>query len=242
MTRALLKIAGLALIILIGGSLVAYVQTHTAQDRQLAEVLDENQKLRDAVDRLTGERRVAEILVTEKKTGPDGVTRTTVLLEEYGRDGTPLPPARFTLVGGEVHLDATVIRFDKGLVEADDPLRGHSIALFTRMYGDHQAPADGAIIDGPARIGELDRGLDPRVTLFERTLWGQLWRLADDPAYRKQMGVSVAGGQSVWFPASTDKLYTVTLQANGGLSATGEPLKGIYRDALHPPDQELGPK
>jgi hypothetical protein len=234
MTRALLKIAGLVLTILVGGSVVAYLQTHSAQDRQLAEVLDENRKLQDAVDRLTGERRVAEILVTDRQTGSDGIVRMTVLVEEYGRDGTPLPPARFTLIGGEVHLDATVIRFDKGLVEADDPLRGHSISLFTRIYGDHQPPAEGAVIDGPARIGELDRGADSQITRFEQGLWGQFWRLADDPAYRREKGVSAAGGQGVWFPADPDRLYTVTLQNNGGLSVANEPLKGIFRDALHP--------
>jgi hypothetical protein len=240
MTRALLKLVVLAALVAAGSFTVAYYQSHTALDRQLAEVQDENQKLRDAVDRLTGERRVAELLVTDRQVGPDGVPRTTLLMEEYARDGTPLPPARFTVRGTEAHVDATVIRFDKGLVEQDDPLRGRSIALFTRIFGDRQTPADGAVIDGPNRIGELDRGADPRVTLFERSLWAQFWHLADDPAYRRRMGVAVAGGQGVYFPADFDRLYTVTLQANGGLSVTGEPLKGIYRDALHPPARPPG--
>ncbi len=235
MFRSLLRLAALAALVAVGAVAVSVYQRHTALDRQVAQLLGDNEVLRQAVDRLTDERRVAELLVTDKSVGPDGVPRTTVLLEEYASDGHPLPPARFTLAGSEVHLDATAIRFDHGFVEANDPLRGRSIALFTRIYGDRQTPADGQVVDGPARIGELDRGADPRVTAFQTKLWGQFWHLADDPAYRHQMGVSVAGGQGVFFPADYDRLYTVTLQADGGLSVSGEPLKGIYRDALRPP-------
>ena len=35
-----------------------------------------------------------------------------------------------------------VIKFEPELVAANDPLRGHSIVLFTKIYGDRQSPAD----------------------------------------------------------------------------------------------------
>ena len=85
MFRALLRLATLAALVLIGGVSVSFYLHHTALDRQLAEALDQNQQLRQAVDRLTAERRVAEVLVTDRSTGPDGVPRTTVLVEEYAR-------------------------------------------------------------------------------------------------------------------------------------------------------------
>ena len=214
---------------------VAWYQRHTALDREMAGLRDQNQSLHDAIDRLTAERRVAQLLVTDRRVGPDGVPRFTVLMQEYDHRGTPLPPARFELVGGEAHLDATVIRFDDERIEQNDPLRGHSIALFTRIYGDHQRPVDGAVVDGPARIGELDRGADPRVTAFERDLWARFWHLADDPAYRRAAGVTAAFGQGVWFPADPGNLFTVTTQADGGLTLTSEPVQGIYRDALRRP-------
>ncbi len=236
MTRGLLKILFLAVLVAAGSLAVNRYLSHTAEDEELAEKRLQNRQLLEAVDRLTAERRVAQLLVTDRTVGRDGVPRTTVLMEEYARDGSALPPARFTLVGTEAHLDATVIRFDHGLVESNDPMRGHSMALFTRIYGDHQPPADGAVVDGPARIGQLDRGLDPRVSAFERDLWAQFWHLADDPAYRRRQGVRAAAGQGVWFPCDPDRLYTVTLEADGGLSLNSEPLPGIYRDALHGPE------
>jgi hypothetical protein len=36
----------------------------------------------------------------------------------------------------------------------------------------------------------------------------------------------------VWGPFEADKLYTITVESNGGLNITNEPLKGIYREAL----------
>ena len=243
MFRSLLKIVGLAVLTVVGGLLVVRVALRSPLQGQLDAARAEVDDLRHAVDRLTAERRVAQLLVTDRTVGPDGVPRTTLLVEEYAAadpngvatgatTGQPIAPLRVTIVGDEAHLDATVISFEHGLVAAGDPLRGRSIALFTRLYGNHQTPADGTPIDTPERIGQLDRGTDARVTAFQRELWGDLWRLAEDPAFRRAKNVRAAGGQGIFFPAKPGLLYTVTLAADGGLSYTAEPLRGIYRDAL----------
>ena len=44
-----------------------------------------------------------------------------------------------------------VIRFNQNFVTENDPLRGHSIALFTRIYGDKQTPANAYVIDQPGK-------------------------------------------------------------------------------------------
>ena len=46
------------------------------------------------------------------------------------------------------------------------------------------------------------------------------------------MGVRVAQGEGVWRPVDPDKLYTITLECNGGLNIRSEPLKAIYSEAL----------
>jgi hypothetical protein len=49
------------------------------------------------------------------------------------------------------------------------------------------------------------------------------------------MGVRATGGaqgEAVWRPFEPGKLYTITLQHDGGLNITSEPLKGIYSEAL----------
>ena len=64
-------------------------------------------------------------------------------------------------------------------------------------------------------------------------LWKNFWKLADDAAYREQMGVRVAQGEGVWRPFEPGNLYTLTLESNGGLNITSEPVKGIYKELLH---------
>jgi hypothetical protein len=46
------------------------------------------------------------------------------------------------------------------------------------------------------------------------------------------MGVRVAQGEGVWRPFEPGRLYTITLESNGGLNVHSEPLRGIYQEAL----------
>ena len=87
------------------------------------------------MQRLEAEKRVAEVLVTDQKQGEDGVLRTTLLFVEYAKDGSTLPPRSYIIEGKSAHLDAMVIKFDHDYVARNDPLRGHSIALFCRLFG-----------------------------------------------------------------------------------------------------------
>lgn len=234
MWKNVAKLAYLSTLILIGGvGIYVYEQRYSAA-RQVARLEAEKRELETIVARLTSQRRVAEMLVTEQRTVDGGATQSDVLFVEYDRAGQPLPARSFTLLGKMVHVDALVIKFEHDLVKQDDPLRGKSIALFTRIYGDRQAPADAPTIDEPNRVPAVYRGADNRVTEFEQSLWTDFWRLADDPAYRQSKGVRVAQGEGPWGPLMTGRLYTVSLETDGGLNLTWEPLRGIYREALKP--------
>jgi type II secretory pathway pseudopilin PulG len=206
-------------------------QTHNSVQAQLRREQERTAELRQIVQRLEAERRVADVIVTDQRT-IDGTLRTSILFVEYARDGTSLPPRRFTVEGKTVHLDAMVIKFDGKFVEQNDPLRGHSIALFTRLYGDTQRPADGFAVDEPGQVPGIYQTRDPQLSQFEKELWQNFWRLADDPAYRATMGVRTAQGEGVWRPFEPDRLYTITLESNGGLNIRSEPLRGIYSEAL----------
>jgi hypothetical protein len=231
MYRSLFKFALLVAMVL---ALAVGVYTFRAQhsvDAALQREQERTAELQQIVQRLTAERRVADVIVTDQQ-AIQGVLHTTILFVEYGRDGTSLPARRFTIEGDMIHLDALVVKFDGKFVEQNDLLRGHSIALFTRLYGDSQTPAQAFHIDEPGEVPAVYRDSDPKVGEFERTLWHNFWKLADDAAYRQQMGVRVAQGEGVWRPFEPDRLYTITLESSGGLNIRSEPLKGIYREAM----------
>jgi hypothetical protein len=231
MLRITAKILGLLVLVAIGSAGIIAYRGHFATERKIVQLQEEKKQLEQIVQRLSDEKRVAEVLVTEQAT-VDGELHTTLLFVEYAKDGTALPPKSFTFVGKMAHIDAMVIKFESDFVQQNDPLRGHSVALFTKIYGDKQSPAEAKRIDEPGTIPVVYRGADPRVSKFEQELWQNFWKLADDAAYRDKYGVRVANGQGLWGPFEADKLYTISIESDGGLNLRSEPLKGIYREAL----------
>lgn len=234
MLRALSKLIFLAALV-VGGALVLLAYRDPSGERsKRVEAEHRAAQFKQVVGRLSAERRVAELVVTDQS-GASGATKTTLLFVEYAGDGSALPAKRFTLDGNVAYIDAKVVKFDGRFVEDNDPLRGRSVALFTRLFAENQPPDKGFRIDEPNQIPDVYRGADPQVMDFERQLWADFWKLADDESYRKSMGVRVAQGEAVSTQFHPDRLYTLTLEADGGLNLTSTPLKGIYREALKRP-------
>jgi len=231
MLRTTAKLLGLFILVIAGSSGIIAYHNHFAAERKVEQLQEEKKQLQQIVKRLSEEKRVAEVLVTEQAT-VDGELHTTLIFVEYAKDGSPLPPKSFSFVGKMAHIDAMVIKFDRGFVEENDALRGHSIALFTKIYGDHQKAADAQMIDPPGKVPDIYRSGDPNVAAFEQSLWKDFWKLYDDEAYRLERGVRAAHGQGLWGIFKPDRLYTITIEPGGGLTLSAEPLKGIYREAL----------
>lgn len=232
MARELVRVFALVFLLLAGGAGIYLYYGHLSTERALRDEQEKNRVLREVIGRLTAERRVAEMLVTDQQV-VGGVKTTTVLFVEYSRDGkATLPPRTFVVRGENAHLDAMVVKFDPELVGQGDPLRGATIALFTRMYGDATAPEQGTPIDVPGEIPAAYAGADPKVSAFEMELWKDFWKLAHDETARKTRGVRAVVGQGLWEPLKPETLYTVTLEAAGGLSLTREPVKGVFRQAM----------
>jgi hypothetical protein len=233
MTRALLNLAGLAFAaVLATAGLLLYMTSADERDQIIEDQVRQIETLQNIAVRLQAERRVADILVTDQYRDEQGQLRTTLLFVEHGRDGEPLPPRRFEVIGDRVHVETQLIKFERHFVEEGDPLRGRSIVLFTRIYGSSTPPDQGHPVDQPGRIPRIYRGSDPRVSEFEQSLWNDFWKLMADTQYAQSRGVRVAQGETVWGIFEPDKLYTIALEAAGGLSLTNRPLEPIYQQAL----------
>src|SRR6476646_6709649 len=137
MLRPFGKIFGLTLLLLVASVGIVYYQHVTSAEKKIEKLEDEKRQLEQVVQRITTEKRVADILVSHQERDAKGELQTTLLFVEYDKKDQPLPARSFTISGDTAHIDAMVIKFDRDFVAAGDPLRGHSIALFTKLYGEH---------------------------------------------------------------------------------------------------------
>jgi len=187
----------------------------TEQNRQL-EV--KNTLLTAFVDRLTAEDRVAEVEVVAQTRDDEGVLVSTLEFTEYDREGKPLPPRTLEARGQELFVDALVIKFLDETVKQGDPLRGKSLHLFRRVYGDAQQPRHGeelsAMTDG---VPDLYR-VSKEPSAFERRLWGLFWTWMKDPEQAKLDGVRVPQIDVAGVRPEPNAKYKITLERDGGLN------------------------
>ena len=212
--------AAVAAVALIAGSYLLQADRRHREDieRENDRLRRERQELAAVVQRLRLEKRVADVEVLEQQTDNAGqVLRTTLKLSEIGRDGTALPAQVFDIPGRVPHFDALVIKFQDDYVERGDPLRGASLALFRRVYGESQAPEDGYWLGRPGDVPDVYR-VSPTPSALEVGLWNDFWQYATDPARAAVAGVRVAQGEAVYAPMSTGERWRLTLEVDGGLN------------------------
>jgi hypothetical protein len=239
MLRATYRLAVLCVLVAAGSMGYWYFNNAQSPGVRIEKLEQEKKTLEELVQRLTDERRVAKMIVTDQRSTPTGI-ETTLLFVEQARDGSSLPPKSFTVKGDQVWVAGLSIRFQSDFIlKNNDPLRGRGIFLFTKIFGQNQTPESGLPIDDPGNIPDVYRP-DPKndakqmvqVSQFERGLWGDFWRLVDDKGYRAEKGVAVAGGKAIYFRASPDKVYRVTLDASGNPTVDSEDIEPIYREAI----------
>jgi len=192
----------------------------------------EIRRLKEVITRLEADRRAADVTDVRRELDPATKTDwTSFRFVEYGPEGNALPPKSFRVQGTVVYFDALVIKFDREHVKAGDALRGKSVFLFRRIFGEHQKPADGFPVDGSDAPGGVPvpaaYRLSPgRVGDFERELWGDFWRLAGDEAYQQSMGVRVAHGEAAYTRLEPGRTYHLTIENAGGISLGVKPEAG----------------
>jgi hypothetical protein len=175
--------------------------------------------------------RLAKITVLdqhESKKDPDR-RETTIQFVELGDDGAELEKPRvFTVEGDVVYVEAWIVKYQDQYIEAGDPLRGTSVCLFKRLYGEYQEPHDGFPLDVKgSRPIAYERG--STMPEFEKEVWEKFWEFANDPDKAQKAGLRAAHGDAPFIQVRPGKVYTLELRASDGLTISAkdaEPAKG----------------
>ena len=137
-------------------------------------VFRENKALKEIIERLAADSRVAEVMVTEVKSDPATKnTYTTIKFLEYSAKLKPLKPKYFTFSGNVIQFQARVIRFDNFYVKKGHPLRGKSAYLFLKAF---ILTDKGAETFDITKINEIPSGyeVEGAKNNFERGLLAQI--------------------------------------------------------------------
>jgi len=148
--------------------------------------------------------------------------RTRVRFTELGDDGERIGEPRELVVEGRfAYVEALVVKFEDDYVERGDALRGTSVCLFQRIFGEGQKPADGARLD-PVGLRPRAYGGDQLVDPEFEDLWRRFWDYANDPALARSKGVRAVHGEAPFIELRPGKSYRLELRASGGLTLRPE--------------------
>jgi hypothetical protein len=189
------------------------------QDR-IVKLEQEKQRLETYLKILEHTERRARIEVLRQVSDPEGKLQTTIRFTETDATGKPIIVSRdMTLPGQEVYFDTLVIKFDDHFVEQDDPLKGHALMLFRRIFSSTMRPEDGFPIDREGQAPEIyeERQAPDR---FEKDLWRRFWELANDEQLAKEHGVRAIHGDAPYMRLESGRIYEVLLRSTGEVIIT----------------------
>ena len=195
--------------------------------------ITENRALRQVIERLQADSRIADVLVTEVAyNDQEDRLFTTIKFLEYDVSGEPLEPKYFTFAGNIIQFQSLVVRFDDIHIANKDVLRGKSAYLFWKVF----------MLDGPRtqeyEITEVNRiplGYKiegKRSSKFEERLWKKFWEYVLDPAEASRAGIKnaqIEAPGTIFVPGT---LYTIKIEHDGGMRIDTAPLPDILRGEL----------
>ncbi len=164
--------------------------------------------------------RRARVEVLRQTKDPQGNLQTTIRFTETDDAGKPIAVSReLTLPGQDVYFDTLVIKFDDHFVEEDDPLKGHALMLFRRIFSSTMRAEDGFVIDREGQAPEIyaERQAPSE---FEKDLWKRFWELANDEKLAKERGVRAIHGDAPYMRLEPDRVYEISLRSTGEVIIT----------------------
>lgn len=214
-------IVSLGLLAAMGGAGYWFYWTAGAKDRTIEQQARVIAELEKKLDRAWATEQVADIRVDDVRGEAASKELAVTFIQYQPGTETPMFKKSFTLSGEELYVDALVVSFDRGFVDGADKLKGKSLLLFRRAFGDRQQPVDGVpLFRTETNMIPAELQVDAIPTAFELEIWARFWELANDPVAAREKGVRFAQGEAPHVKAVKGQVYKLSLRASGGLELT----------------------
>jgi hypothetical protein len=147
---------------------------------------------------------------------PDVITK--IQFVDINEQGQPIgEPKTFDIKGDMIYVDYLTVNFEDKYIEKSDLERSTSIALFQRIFGEHQEPAKGFQLDTVGtRPTAYARGT--KMSDFEKKIWDDFWLIANDNKRAKELGIDAIQGKAVAIRAQPGKSYEIKLRSTGDIT------------------------
>jgi hypothetical protein len=223
------------------GKLQTALADLTTKEKANAELLVKNKDLAEKYDRaqvslklLKVRHRLARMTVLDQHEVPSLIPATPTTGNEVGASRPDLltkiefvdindqaqeigKPKTFDIKGDMIYVDYLNVKFEDKYIENSDLERGTSIALFQRIFGEHQEPANGFQLDTVGtRPTAYARGT--QMSDFEKKIWDDFWLIANDNKRAQQLGIDAIQGKAVAIRAKPGKSYVIELQSTGDMT------------------------
>jgi hypothetical protein len=201
---------------------------------QLKDKIAEVDRLEVAMKLLHVQHRLARLTVLEQKEVPSLIPATPTTGTEVGASqpnimtkiefvdvndqGQPIgKPKPFDIKGDMIYVDYLTVNFEDKYIEKSDLDRSTSIALFQRIFGEHQEPANGFQLDTVGtRPTAYARGT--QMSDFEKKIWDDFWLIANDNKRAQELGIDALQGKAVAIRAQPGKSYEIKLRSTGDIT------------------------
>ena len=207
-------------IIIVGGYLFYQYATRYEQ---------ENKILKQIIERLTADTRIAQALVTEVSYDPlMSKHKTTIKFLEYDTKGNPMKPKYFTFFGNIIQFQSLVVRFDDLYVKNADALKGKSAYLFWKVF----------FLDGAntqeydiSKIKAIPEGykLEGNKNSYEVEFWRRFWEYAFNPNIAQANGIKNAQIEAPGTKFVPGMIYTIKIEHDGGIRIDTAPIPSILK-------------
>jgi hypothetical protein len=182
-------------------------------------------KVRHRLARLTvlDQREVPSLIPAAPSTGTEvSASRPNVMTKiefvDINDQGQPIgTPKTFDIKGDMIYVDYLTVNFEDKYIEKSDLDRSTSIALFQRLFGEHQEPAKGFQLDTVGtRPTAYARGT--QMSDFEKKIWDDFWLIANDNKRAQELGIDAIQGKAVAIRAQPGKSYEIELRSTGDVT------------------------
>ncbi|MCI0333840.1 MAG: phage scaffolding protein [Planctomycetes bacterium] len=201
---------------------------------KLAETQAELEKVEVRMRLLKVQRRLARLTVLEQHeiagtesaqpaaADAEGKSSTNLVTKiefvEVNEKGDPIGEARqFDIIGDMVYVDYLRVTFDDKYIEESNLDRSTAIALFQRIFGEHQEAAEGYTLDTVGtRPTAYGRGTE--MSEFETKIWSDFWLIANDKDRAAELGIHAAHANAIGMRVRPGMTYEIELRATGDMT------------------------